>query len=402
MKKRFVRILAASMIFGFGFVGMVGCGDTNVEEGEVTLESITVTTPPTKVTYQEGEEFDRDGMVVTATYSDDSTDTINNYRLSIEPSGPLTPDVTEVTITYEGASTTQKITVNELVVNSLTITQEPYASSFVVGGEYDFGGLTVYAEIEGDNDSKLLTEDDYTITVDGTEVKTGDAVNLEAKAEPYTATVSFKGKTATFTFKVMNGYVIEGEDILFSDDPGELKSYVRIKMNSQADYLTKPNPNGSIRAVEGTEDAKYASGEAYLGDLKKGNVIDFYFYSEIEQKANVSIVASSGYMIEEEASWVPSEMGDMQLNKAMTATTNGTAVTIADDVILEGGTLDDVGGVNALLWTNWKDVEFGTMDVKEGWNTISIVVTSEYINCKGAECSFNLDYINVDFGAYSL
>lgn len=39
----------------------------------VTLVSIAVTTPPTKITYAIGEELDITGMVVTGTYSDFST-----------------------------------------------------------------------------------------------------------------------------------------------------------------------------------------------------------------------------------------------------------------------------------------------------------------------------------------
>lgn len=39
----------------------------------VTLVSIVVTTPPTKITYAIGDELDITGMVVTGTYSDSST-----------------------------------------------------------------------------------------------------------------------------------------------------------------------------------------------------------------------------------------------------------------------------------------------------------------------------------------
>ena len=51
------------------------------EEVPVTLESIAVTTAPNKTEYQEGEAFDKTGMVVTATYSDSSSKTITNYEV---------------------------------------------------------------------------------------------------------------------------------------------------------------------------------------------------------------------------------------------------------------------------------------------------------------------------------
>lgn len=43
--------------------------------------SIAVTTPPTKTTYTEGENFDPTGMVVTATYADGHTGAISNYSI---------------------------------------------------------------------------------------------------------------------------------------------------------------------------------------------------------------------------------------------------------------------------------------------------------------------------------
>ena len=60
-----------------------------------TLESIEVTTPPTKTLYSAGENFDPTGMVITATYS--STDDVNGYTY---PSTALTEGQTSVVITY--------------------------------------------------------------------------------------------------------------------------------------------------------------------------------------------------------------------------------------------------------------------------------------------------------------
>ena len=46
---------------------------------EKTLQSIAITTPPTKTTYVERETFNPTGMVVKATYSDGTTATISDY-----------------------------------------------------------------------------------------------------------------------------------------------------------------------------------------------------------------------------------------------------------------------------------------------------------------------------------
>ena len=79
-----------------------------------TLTGITVKNAPTKVDYNEGDSFDKTGMVIEATYSDTSTAAVTTYTYT--PTGALTTSDTEVTISYtEGGVTktcTQAITVN--------------------------------------------------------------------------------------------------------------------------------------------------------------------------------------------------------------------------------------------------------------------------------------------------
>ena len=74
-----------------------------------TLLDIDVTTPPTKVAYTAGESFAATGMVVTATYSNGTTAAITSYDYT--PKGALTVDDKVFTITYQGKTATQLITV---------------------------------------------------------------------------------------------------------------------------------------------------------------------------------------------------------------------------------------------------------------------------------------------------
>lgn len=130
-----------SITAGGSYASLVGSTLTGVAEGSVTvkaeqaeagdynageaiatitvnpakvLSSIAVTTAPTKTTYQEGELFDPTGMVVTATYTDESTDDVTSV-CSFTPSGALTTSDDKITISYtENAvnkTTTQDITV---------------------------------------------------------------------------------------------------------------------------------------------------------------------------------------------------------------------------------------------------------------------------------------------------
>ena len=79
------------------------------------LESISITTPPAKTEYTEGESFDPTGMVVTGHFvdADDNTNTkdeaVTGYTIS--PDGALAVSDTQVTITYQGQTANQAITV---------------------------------------------------------------------------------------------------------------------------------------------------------------------------------------------------------------------------------------------------------------------------------------------------
>ncbi len=78
-------------------------------ENEKTLTSIAVTTAPSKTEYHNGDEFDLTGMVVTATYSDGTSDEITDYTVSGYDS---TPGAKIITVTY--GEHTATFTVNVL------------------------------------------------------------------------------------------------------------------------------------------------------------------------------------------------------------------------------------------------------------------------------------------------
>lgn len=83
---------------------LTGCP---TEEADPVLESIAVTTQPTKLTYAVGETFDATGMVVTATYDDDSTVTVAaaDYTVTGFDSTAVAEDKV-VTVTYQGKTAT--------------------------------------------------------------------------------------------------------------------------------------------------------------------------------------------------------------------------------------------------------------------------------------------------------
>lgn len=85
------------------------------------VESIKITTPPTKTEYMAGDKFDPKGMVVTAVYDDNSEAVLPVTGYTIFHGDKLTQGQTDVTIQYNDGSgssnikTYQKITVKPYV-----------------------------------------------------------------------------------------------------------------------------------------------------------------------------------------------------------------------------------------------------------------------------------------------
>ena len=85
-----------------------------------SVTSISVTTQPSKTTYIEGETFDPTGMVVTATFNDNTSAVVTGYTYS--PSSALATTDTTVTISYGGKTASVSITVNAINLTTVAAT----------------------------------------------------------------------------------------------------------------------------------------------------------------------------------------------------------------------------------------------------------------------------------------
>ncbi|MCL2062509.1 MAG: Ig-like domain-containing protein [Firmicutes bacterium] len=129
---------------------------------EKALTSIAITAPPTKTAYIEGESFAAAGMVVTASYDDDTTAAVTNYTVS--PSGALAVTHTAVTVSYTERgvtkTATQSITVSALIATVTSVTVSPSTATVSTGNTQAFT-----AEVLGTNNPSQTV----TWTVEGFE-----------------------------------------------------------------------------------------------------------------------------------------------------------------------------------------------------------------------------------------
>ena len=75
------------------------------------ITGIEITTAPERTEYKEGEIFNPKGMVVSAVYSDGRRQTVTDY--TYEPSGALTAEHTEITVSWEGMTAQLPISVSD-------------------------------------------------------------------------------------------------------------------------------------------------------------------------------------------------------------------------------------------------------------------------------------------------
>ena len=160
-----------------------------------TLTGISVKTAPTKVIYTEGENFDKTGMVIEATYSDSTKKDVTTY--TVTDGNNLAAGKSTVTISYtEGGVTktcTQAITVNAVTppapvkLTGISVKNAPTKVTYNEGDNFDKTGMVIEATYSDSTKKDVTT---YTVT---------DGNNLAAGKSTVTISYTEGGVTKTCT-----------------------------------------------------------------------------------------------------------------------------------------------------------------------------------------------------------
>lgn len=150
---------------------------------------IAVTTQPNKKTYYIGEAFDPEGMVVTATFEDDTTENVTD-DCTFSPA-TISKGTTAITVDYQraGIKKTTTVAVTVRVLSSIEITTPPNTVNYKYGQTFNPEGMVVTAHYT-DSQSRTVTGytyspngalgmEDTTITVSYTE---GDVTKTDTQA----------------------------------------------------------------------------------------------------------------------------------------------------------------------------------------------------------------------------
>ena len=156
-----------------------------VEVKAIELEGIVVWSP-TKTTYLEGEKLDIAGLQVTAHYNNGDVVAITDYTISGYDPGKVGTQA--VTVSFGGATGIFVVTVKAKSLTGISVSKNPTKLTYVEGEKLDTTGLVIKATYNNGTSANVT---DWTVS--------GYDANKVGKQ---TVTVTYGGKTATFTVTV--------------------------------------------------------------------------------------------------------------------------------------------------------------------------------------------------------
>lgn len=146
----------------------------------------------------------------------------------------------------------------------------------------------------------------------------------------------------------------------------------------------------------------------YVGNVREGDKMAHSFVSSRDGYLNYSIAGSSNYVtkVSSSSQSVPSETGDMHLNKVMTVKINGIPVSISQSATFNGGKDSDRGRNDGdrSLFTNYILNSLMRLNVRKG-QTYNIEYTfihdANYTDAYGNQVCGNYDYVTLDYYHYA-
>lgn len=193
--------------------------------GSLEIDSLVITTQPTKLTYIEGESVDLTGAVITATAGLLSGNVAS--ECSVSPSVLDTPGTQTVTVSYGGQSATFTVTVEAV---TLAIATAPTKTEYIVGESLDLTGIVVTATAGGV--ATDVTSQCTFSPADGSTITTSGSITI-------TATFGAKTATTTVTAYAVSAISITSQPTKTAYFVGDTLDLTGIAVTATAGQLTK-------------------------------------------------------------------------------------------------------------------------------------------------------------------
>lgn len=297
-------------------------------------------------------------------------------------------------------TTTLKFETQVGVVSKFEVTKN-LDYTYLVGEDANLNDI-VFSTIDlNGNKVEDIDHDKITFYENNQEVDTKNLVYTDEGS--HTLTAKYKEYSTDFTFTVAkNIFEVEAENIYNKDlSPKEKNVNYVERINYKDGTSLKPmiyrakKDGDTDYALYNKIDARNSSGQAYLGEAQKNNILRVHIYSGVERVVKAYMTASSAAIEKDTASWVPIKMFDMELAETIESYGNGEKLTF-DNVTIKGGEIDANASKNdkLLLFATYSRVCVGEFTLKKGDNTLDIKILSTKQNNKSI--THNNGSINID------
>ena len=209
-----------------------------INVNEFFVKSIEIVSAPTKTTYCVGDTLDTTGLKIKAFYNSGSSRVVDTGFVCT-PTTLNTAGTQTITVSYKDATTnvpktaTFDVTVQNVTLSGIAIASNPSKTSYFVGDTLDTTGLKLTATYN--NGTTQTITSGFTCTP--TALSTAGA---------QTVTVSYGGKTATFTVNVQ---AVTLSGIAVASKPTKTSYYVGDTLDPTGLKLTATYSNGTSQTI---------------------------------------------------------------------------------------------------------------------------------------------------------
>lgn len=193
-----------------------------------SLMEIKVTKKPDKLTYLEGDDFDPNGVEVTAYYNNGTSERVTDYDISGYTS---TPGPKTITITYGGKTATFEVTVEVKSLTEIKVTKKPDKLTYLEGDDFDPTGMEVTAYY---NNGTAEVVGDYQFS------------GYDSTPGTKTITISYGGKTTAFEVTIKAKTLVS---IAVSKNPRKMTYIEGTNLDTDGMELTLTYDNGDTQAI---------------------------------------------------------------------------------------------------------------------------------------------------------
>ena len=242
--------------------------DVNVEDAVAKIEIVA---EPTKLTYKVGDSIDTTGGTIKVTWKSNKTETKNIEKEMIEGYDSKKVGEQTVTVKYEGATATFKVTVEELqqedYIKKFEIITNPKKLEYVIGEDISLDGMVVkITRVSGEE-----TELDLGSLTISTDINNPHTQNTKVSADTKTVTVSYKANNeagvmttfdATFEITVVKpvenikvtkgtttGHMYDTLTAVATVESGEGEQHITV---DNLEWIVKDNKGNIIKDSAGT------------------------------------------------------------------------------------------------------------------------------------------------------